>query len=77
MVMPKTPSLSGAKIWINAGNRPESALVTMRSTSGSSVRKTAPRIDPRTLPRPPMMIMPSWSMARESGKFSGLMIRAW
>src|SRR5438270_267973 len=41
MVMPNTPSLSGAKSCTNAGNCPESALVRMRSTSGRSVRTIA------------------------------------
>ena len=39
--------------------------------------KTAPKIEPRIEPIPPMMIIPSWSMARVMGKFSGLMMRAW
>src|SRR5207248_11348436 len=77
MVRPKTASLSGVKSCTRWGKLPESALVVRRSTSGSSVRKTAPRMEPTTLPRPPMMIIPRWSMATLSGKFSGLMMRAW
>src|SRR2546429_6451235 len=46
-------------------------------TSGSRVMKTAPRIDPRMLPIPPVMTLAREAMATSSGDAPGDRVREW